>query len=542
MNDEKELKFISKFKKGNHTDFSISYQLHKMYSEGVGLDKNDEKAEFYKKKFVSQLEPYKFRVDSVKLINFKGFTEIEVPFNKNGPTILVGNNGSGKSSILDALQKTLSHISSRLTTRSYNGDSIDELEINSSADFSSIITTFSISDLPFTSELSISRPLSSIKKKSRFSDLNELGNIFRLANSVEPSFPLPLIASYNVERANDITTKDIEKSEEILDSYIWNKYRGYSKSLTGKADFRLFFKWFKEITEEDNQENLELNEIKIQLAKKEAELDSPLLKSIFSHLSETDEKTLSIVESYKNEIAELKQRIQSSLNSIDNKMLNVVKDAIYSFLPGFSELKIQRNPLDLSIKKNGEVLSVLQLSQGEKSLLALVADIARRLTLLNPARENPLDGMGVVLIDEIDLHLHPLWQQKIISRLNNTFKNVQFIITTHSPQVCHTVSSDNIFLLKDGRKYRAPKGVQGAVSSWVLKNLFEVDERPPEDEFSIALREYRRLVYSNEYYSQDAERLYDKLKNHFGDDYKDLVELRVYIENTEWEKSLDSDQ
>lgn len=74
------------------------------------------------------------------------------------------------------------------------------------------------------------------------------------------------------------------------------------------------------------------------------------------------------------------------------------------------------------------------------------------------------------------------------------------------------------------------------------KNLFEVDERPPEDEFSIALREYKRLVYSNEYYSQDAERLYDKLKTHFGDDYKDLVELRIYIENTEWEKSLDSDQ
>lgn len=252
MNDDKELKFISKFKKGNHTDFSISYQLHKMYSEGVGLDEDHEKAEIYKNKFVAQLKSYEFRVDSVKLINYKGFTEIEVPFNTNGSTILVGNNGSGKSSILDALQKTLSHISSRLTTRSYNGDAIDELEINSNADFSSIITTFSISGLLFTSELSISRPLSSIKKKSRFSDLNELGNIFRLANSVDPSFPLPLIASYNVERANDITTRDIEKSEEILDSYIWNKSRGYSKSLTGKADFRIF-KWFKEITESENE-------------------------------------------------------------------------------------------------------------------------------------------------------------------------------------------------------------------------------------------------------------------------------------------------
>lgn len=542
MSDKNELKYKRQFKKNKNPEFSSSYQFYKMYSDGIGVEEDQEKSDHFKHLFVEQLRKYSFRVSNIKLINFKGFKELEISFSKQGPTVLIGNNGSGKSSILEALQKTLSHISSRLTTRSHNGDQIDELEINSQADFASIITSFSISELNIGAEICQSRPLSDNKKKSSFADLNELGNMFRIANSIDNNFPLPLIASYNVERANDVTTRDIEKSEEILDSYIWNKARGYSKSLTGRADFRLFFKWFKEITEIENESNLELSEIKIKIAKKEAELNSPLLKSIFSQLSEANPKTLSIVDAYKNEIEELKQKIQSSSSSTDNKMLDVVKNAIYSFLPGFSELKIQRNPLDLTVKKHGEKLSVLQLSQGEKSLLALVADIARRLTLLNPTRDNPLEGVGIVVIDEIDLHLHPLWQQNIISRLQETFKNIQFIITTHSPQVCHTISSENIILLKDGRRYRAPKGVQGAVSSWVLKNLFEVDERPPQDEYVIALKEYKKFVYSDEYNSPRAQELYNKLREHFGDDYEDLVDLKIHIENKEWEKSLDSGQ
>ncbi|WP_092796325.1 retron Ec78 anti-phage system effector ATPase PtuA [Rheinheimera pacifica] len=529
------------FLKSDAGEFSASYQLFKMYDEGIGVDKDSEKADYFKSKFIKQLDNYTFRISSVRLINFKGFGDVDLQLNKHGCTILVGNNGSGKSTILEAIQKTLSHLSSRLTTRSYNGDQIDELEIKSKSEYSTIAINFLIDELNVGVELSQSRPLSQTIRKSRFTDLNDLGNIFRIANSTTDNFPLPLLASYNVERANDVTTKDIEKSEEILDSYIWSKARGYSKSLTGKADFRLFFKWFKEVTEEKNENSL--NEIKIKISEKEAELNSPLLQSIFSEFENLNDNVKSTIDKYRKDIEELRSRLNSiSTENTNERMLNFVKDAIYNFLPGFSDLKIQRNPLDLSIKKNNEQLSVLQLSQGEKSLLALVADIARRLTLLNPERDNPLDGVGVVLIDEIDLHLHPSWQQVIVSRLQSTFKNIQFIITTHSPQVCHAVSSDNIWLLKDGKKYSAPQGVQGAVSSWVLKNLFEVEVRPPEDEFTKILDEYEKLVYSDEYESERAKELYSRLQGNFGSDYEVLVQLRQYIENREWEKEIDQDK
>ncbi|WP_230665185.1 AAA family ATPase [Vibrio cholerae] len=145
------------------------------------------------------------------------------------------------------------------------------------------------------------------------------------------------------------------------------------------------------------------------------------------------------------------------------------------------------------------------------------------------------------MIDEVDLHLHPSWQQKIMQRLESTFPNLQFIVTTHSPQVCHTLDSDNIWLLKDGKKFNAPKGVRGAVSSWVLKNLFYVEERPPEDEITKLFNKYKELVYADKYDSEEALNARKVLIDNFGKDYDEIVELDLYIENKEWEKQFEED-
>ena len=75
------------------------------------------------------------------------------------------------------------------------------------------------------------------------------------------------------------------------------------------------------------------------------------------------------------------------------------------------------------------------MSDGEKCTIALFGDLARRMALANPERENPLEGTGVVLIDELDLHMHTSWQRKVLGVLKETFPNIQFIITTHSPQI-----------------------------------------------------------------------------------------------------------
>ncbi|MDP3009394.1 MAG: AAA family ATPase [Methylococcales bacterium] len=83
--------------------------------------------------------------------------------------------------------------------------------------------------------------------------------------------------------------------------------------------------------------------------------------------------------------------------------------------------------------------------------MALVGDIARRLAILNPALENPLEGEGIILIDEVDMHLHPKWQRIIIGRLNTTFPNCQFILTTHSPIVISEIPNLLCYSLNDGK-------------------------------------------------------------------------------------------
>ncbi|MBO2630871.1 AAA family ATPase [Shewanella algae] len=519
--------------------FSASYQLYKLYSDGYGIsDSNIIEADKYKKLCAEQLSKEKFRIQKIHLENFKSFESFTVEFpNSTHTTVFVGNNGGGKSTVLESLKMSLTHARSRISTKSSNGDQISIQDIKIGRDYSKIVCVFSVDDVEFPIEIYQSRDINDGETRSKYSGVNELGNIFKSANTADPNSSFPLLASYTVERANDVTTKDIEESDEIKDQFVWNKSIAYHKSLTGKADFRLFFRWIKELIEQNNLDGAELNELKAQIKIKEDELKNPLLQAILKEAKDSD-KANSFIRDHKEQLNFLYDKL-NSLHNINSRTLSVVENAIYNFLPGFKNLKLYIKPLDLTVEKDGVEFSILQLSQGEKSILALVADISRRLIILNPGLDNPLLGSGVVLIDELDLHLHPSWQQKIIDRLENTFPNIQFIVSTHSPQICHTVDSENIWIIRDGKKYRAPKGVRGGVSSWVLKKLFEVEERPPEDYYTQLLNDYHKLVYADQYDSNEAKDMYFQLIEHFGQDYPYILELRLYIENREWEKEIE---
>lgn len=79
-----------------------------------------------------------------------------------------------------------------------------------------------------------------------------------------------------------------------------------------------------------------------------------------------------------------------------------------------------------------------EMSDGYKIVIAMVADIASRMIEANPVtpqQPNPLNASGIILIDEVDLHLHPKWQREILKQLKDTFPNIQFVVTTHSPVI-----------------------------------------------------------------------------------------------------------
>lgn len=132
--------------------------------------------------------------------------------------------------------------------------------------------------------------------------------------------------------------------------------------------------------------------------------------------------------------------------------LKAFRAAAQRFLPDCEDLRAEKNDKErprLIVTKCGVPLDVRQLSDGERSMLALVLDLAQRLSQANPGLGDPVgDGAAVVLIDELDMHMHPLWQRQVMSLLTSTFPNCQFVATTHSPQIIGETQPERIILLQ----------------------------------------------------------------------------------------------
>ena len=206
---------------------------------------------------------------------------------------------------------------------------------------------------------------------------------------------IPIVVFYPVERnvlSPSLKTTNIQKG---------NQFNAYDGAFEGSIDFNDFFSWFR------SSEDLE-NEIRL-----------------------------------------------NNDNTYTDKGLDAVRAAVLSFLEEFSKMRVSRKErTSLVLEKNGYEFEVDQLSHGEKALIAMIGDLARRLVIANPGNPNPLNGEGIILIDELDLHLHPKWQRTIISKMRKTFPNLQIICTTHSALVINHLHINSIFLLENGKCIR----------------------------------------------------------------------------------------
>ena len=310
-------------------------------------------------------------------------------------TILIGINGSGKTSVLMAISALLS----RFVSRMGGGKAIPmkDTAIRSKASFGQI--TLHVRDTDEKGIWCIFKDQRTRNIRPRPALMRGLLDRYRTALDENEDASLPLIAFYPVERAVlDIPLK-------IRTRHRFLQLDGYDNALHGGVDFRRFFEWFREREDAENESGL-------------------------------SEETFKSLERFARERSGLWKELSRLQASARDRQLTAVRTAISRFMPGFTNLKVQRKPrLRMVVTKGSETLNVSQLSQGEKSLMALVGDIARRLAMMNPGLENPLEGEGVVLIDEIELHLHPAWQRKIVGLLKQTFPNVQFVLSTHSPLV-----------------------------------------------------------------------------------------------------------
>ena len=168
------------------------------------------------------------------------------------------------------------------------------------------------------------------------------------------------------------------------------------------------------------------------------------------------------------------QQSNNEANKILNN-INLVYQEIYEDFIGLELVNNDDGKDKVQLILKGDSFFLHQLSDGQRVFLGLIGDIARRLILLNDNSDHPLMGQGIVLIDEIELHLHPKWQQKIIRVLRKCFPNIQFIISTHSPQILGEVESKHLRILtlqESGEiKVTIPEQSYGLTSSEIVEEL-----------------------------------------------------------------------
>lgn len=209
------------------------------------------------------------------------------------------------------------------------------------------------------------------------------------------------------------------------------------------------------------------------------------------------------------------------------RVLDAFEKVVRRFLPGYANLRVSDEATPrLLIERRGVEIPVRQLSDGERGSLALVLDLTRRLAQANPGLDDPAaKGPGVVLIDEIDLHLHPKWQREIVRNLPDAFPKLQFIATTHSPQVIGEVEHDRIQVMGRGPVF-SPTHSFGVDSSRVLEEIMDAPQRSPE--VQELLDRLSRSVADKKL--EDASTLVTELATKLGPDDAEVIRARTLLD------------
>jgi predicted ATP-binding protein involved in virulence len=436
------------------------------------------------------------RIKQLRLKNFRGIKNLQIDFDLTQQIIvLVGVNGVGKSSILDCISflvKSYSLIANNDVLKSIFQDRDIHVGLqNTRNGLSGVFDDTEISwdiERARGDDKATNLPANiaeSIKYINSRYDLDSFVSIYysasRRANQIQEN-PDAFNSSVSVSgNQNNISIKgDAKIHSLVINTSEFNSSDSYSSlDSSNIIDFRGFTHWFQKLEDFENEIRLSIN------------------------------------------------------NNHRDIKLESTRKAIYSMLgDGFSNLRMKRAIDKLTIHKANKEIELDWLSDGERGLLALAGDLARRLATTYLDSVNPLHEAGLVLIDEIELHLHPAWQRIIIQRLTQTFPGCQFIVTTHSPQVLSNVQPECIHILAiedDNVVVKRPERSYGRDSNRILEDIMGVSKRPPEIETRIL--ELFRIIHDGEL--DRAKDLIQDLAIEIGIDEPELIRAASTIHRRE---------
>ncbi|MDE6015885.1 MAG: AAA family ATPase [Acetatifactor sp.] len=417
------------------------------------------------------------RLQELALINFQIFTEEKLDLDGKS-TIIFGINGTGKSTILSAIIYL-----NRVWINRLNPS-----QGKAFMSFSDDLITVDQSELFIQGKIEIDEMIYPLlrwhgraKKNQRKGMISyHSGYYAKFTENFEQLFlqdetaNMPIFAYYGTNRSV------LDIPDRIRTKHDFDKLSALERAMENKLDFRTFFEWYRD---------------------REA-----------------------------NEVIEARE---SDALIYHDPLLKCVRTAIEAMMGSVTNLRIRRNPVRMVVDKSGKEIRVDLLSDGEKCTLAMFGDLARRLALANPSLENPLEGRGIVLIDEIELHMHPSWQRKVLGILRDTFPNIQFIITTHSPQILGEAdNSYNIFVLSEGEdggcEVKSIERMDGYDSNMILEKYMNTDSKNAAVKEMIS--DINRLIGQKKY--AEAENLLQRLEGISGTMDEECILARGFLKRS----------
>lgn len=419
---------------------------------------------------------------SLQLHNFRKFSNLNIEFNSK-LTVIVGVNGSGKSTVLEAATIAAGTITSAMDGLTNYGIKKRDahykyFDLGSTVDVQpqfpvEIIAVGQVDGR----NISWTRSLNSANSRGGLAAAKELTAIAKeyqdRMRSGDRDLRLPIISYYGTGR---LWAQHREKKDDAFEKN--TRSNGYLDSLDGAANNKLMMKWFQKMTLQQLQRGQEIPEF---------------------------------------------------------RAVRMAVEKVFASITGFSDVKAEFNldtgELDIIYfdeNKEHARMPMSVLSDGYRCTISLIADIAYRMATLNPQLlEHVLtETEGIVLVDEIDLHLHPAWQKRIIRDLTDIFPKVQFIVTTHAPEVINSVRRESVVILQDNESLPVADETYGKDANTILREVMEVSTRP--EEVGELFERFYDLLDQEEW--RQAEGVLDQLEEKIGSNDAEVTSCRVRLE------------
>ena len=400
--------------------------------------------------------------ERTEIQNFKGVEKMKLEFS-SGVNLLIGNNGVGKTTVLEALALSMQNYFNRMngiTKKSIKKNDVhftsnlvgDASQHRVYSNPTVIKSKINLDSMEYSSEISREDETNATRTKYVGKELAAAGR--ELLNSQTEI--LPVICYFSTSRVVDtqkVSTSSVGKNK------LNDRRCGYMDCLNATLDRKALTDWAFKMAMAEYRKGMPIAEY----------------------------------EAFKKAVGTFMQK----MNDLDEIPL----------------VEYTRDFEDITYTENGKTMLVNYLSAGYQSLLWMLMEISFRIALLNPEMSDYSQAEGIVLIDEIDMHLHPRWQWKILDALHNSFPKIQFIAATHSPIII--LSFKDAKLLSIGQN-----GVEELSGAYA----YSIDDVVEYKQGSSGIPQelwQRKKEFEDAFYQRDkqsSQKALDGMKKLFGED------------------------